>query len=84
MRAMKSPGEIAHERSLAMADGDSTPDERQQFMAEFGQTFLAARQGLDLYGHWRAIQGNDAWIAGFIEGVAAARRDDVAPLVVRL
>lgn len=76
-----APAVIAYKRSYTIADGTASAAEQGQFLAEFGQAFQGARQGVDMYHHWRRIQGNDAWVAGYIEGVAAARRKDLPPVI---
>lgn len=76
-RSDKTPAAIAEMREQTIADGTATPLERNWFFTEFSNIYHATRQGADTYAHWRVIQGNSFLVAGYLEAVAAARREEV-------
>ena len=48
--------------------------EQVRFMDEYDHARAAELAHQDTYGHWRAIQDDATLIAGYLEGLAAARR----------
>lgn len=76
-RSDKTPAAIAEMRAGMIADGTADHLERITFMAEFGRTLYVTREGHDTYHHWRTIQWNSFLVAGYLEAVAAARREEV-------
>lgn len=76
-RSDKSPAAIAEMRAETVCEGMADPLEKHWFMTEFSNIYYATRQGADTYAHWRSIQGNSFLVAGYLEAVAAARREEV-------
>jgi hypothetical protein len=72
VRSDLNPGQIAARRCADMMQADQMP-----YLAQFHQTFEAARAGIDTYHRWHAIQGDSILMAGYLEGIAAARRGDL-------
>lgn len=65
------PVAIARQRCERM-----DPFEQHSFMDAFAKSRIAEIRGRDSYRLWRECQWDSAAVAGYIEGVASARRKD--------
>lgn len=65
-----TPLTIAVRRSQDMSQKD-----QRAFMDEFGWAHAHEERHVDTWHHWRTIQHDPARIAGYLEGLAAARRE---------